>query len=202
MNSKIGAILLTAGESSRMGQPKALLPWGNGRVLEHVERIIMEAGIQDVVLVTGAHHKEISTAFPQHRSRICFNSDWASGMGGSICVGTLFLMEKYPELTGILIALIDQPLIHSEYLKKLIIKFESGSCNVVASEYKGTKGAPAIFGRSYFKNLLQLPKNQGAKSIINDAGSDVFLVSAGDLANDMDTPEAYMKLKGIQEAGN
>ena len=195
MKSKIGAILLTAGASSRMGNPKALLPWGKGLLVEHMENVILDAGIEKIILVTGAHHSEIAAALPNHQNRICYNPGWRSGMGGSIGIGTNYLITQYPDLIGILILLIDQPRINSVYLNQMIDLFISGNGTIVASKYLEAKGAPALFGVPHFKRLQQLSKDKGAKSIIEEAGPDVLLINAGEFAQDMDTPEAYRELK-------
>lgn len=195
MNSKIAAIILTAGSSSRMGQPKALMSWGRSCLLEHLVDEVHTADIQNLILVTGAHHQEILTALPGFKHLICYNAEWESGMGRSIGIGATYLTTRFPELQGILILLIDQPLIHASYLKEMITHFESDSCKIVASQFKDTKGAPALFGKAYFKNLQQLSKDQGAKPIIEQAGTDVFLLQADELAKDVDTPDAYNQLK-------
>ncbi|MFM1877788.1 MAG: hypothetical protein RLZZ241_654 [Bacteroidota bacterium] len=195
MKLNIGAILLTGGLSSRMGQPKALLPWGTSNVLEHLIKTIKDAGITQLTIVTGAHHKAIAQGSQKTAPYLCYNSNWERGMGTSIHAGVVDLFHRFQALDAILILLIDQPLITAVYLEQMLKQFEKGRYNLIASRYNNNLGAPALFGKTYFKSLQNLPENEGAKALIRNTTSKIFICDAALIGADMDTLEAYYRLK-------
>ena len=196
MKQKVSALVLAAGASSRMGRPKALLPWGPVTVLEHLIGEIADAGITEIVVVAGKHVTEIGELI-QGRATVCEHAQWAQGIGGSIRMGTALLRRQNPPPEAILILLADQPLVSSGYLRIMLTSFENGSDSPVASAYPEGPGVPALVPAPYFDRLEGLPDHKGARSLLKEANARVL--DPGVAGQDMDTPEMYRDL--LKQAG-
>lgn len=197
MGQKIASIVLAAGASRRMGRPKALLPWSGGTVLQAILRAVAEAGLSSPIVVTGAHHLEISEAIGNTSATICKNPDWASGMGTSIRCGLEAALETHPKIAGLLVLLADQPLVSKDYLVQLITHFRKNNGGLVATRYPEGGGVPAILGADYFEALRSPGRQGGASSLIRGAASEAHLLEPGKAYLDMDTPQKYRELRRI-----
>lgn len=187
----IQLLLLAAGTSSRMKQPKQLLPWGSESLIEHQIKTLLATN-NSVSVVLGAYSKEISQMIKRFPIRTLINEDWKKGMGSSIAYGVQQLVAKEPTTDGILIALIDQPLLTTDHFNKMIDHFIPDKKQIVVSHSdKGWSGAPVLFDRVYFKELQKLKGNDGAKTITGKHGDAAITVDGGNLLIDIDTPEAY-----------
>jgi len=191
---KIPVILLAAGSSSRMGQAKQLLPWGNTSLIQH--QISMLSAVADpLIVVLGSRADEIKPVIVNDSVTIVINENWEAGMGTSVSAGVTQL-NHFPNAVGVLFALIDQPLVNMEHYFKLIQAFRPGEKQIVASQSSaGWLGVPALFDSVYFNELRQLDGKQGAKTIIQKYHDHVVSIDAGDQLADIDTPEAYKKLQ-------
>jgi molybdenum cofactor cytidylyltransferase len=195
----IATLILAAGASSRMGRPKALLPWGNTTVLENILSELDVAGLRDIVLVSGAHHKQISEGLAKKNIRICFNKGWEAGMGSSLKTGVQHIEDAYPEKHGLLVLLSDQPLISGAYLKEMLGSSQMHPGHIIATAYGKGEGVPALFPRSFWSSMAQIPPEKGAKVLIRAHRDRTVLLDAGEAIMDMDTPEAYREI--LQKAG-
>ncbi len=108
--ANIQLLLLAAGASQRMGSPKHLLPWGNETLIEHQIKTLLETN-NPLSVVLGAYSEEIISVIDKFPIEIYTNENWEKGMGTSISYGMKLLLEKYPNIDGVLITLIDQPLL-------------------------------------------------------------------------------------------
>lgn len=190
----LGAILLAAGASTRMGCVKLLLPWKNSTLLEHSIKQLKESEIDFFVVVLGANQDIIREKVNFDGIDVVVNSQWQKGMATSIASGVSFLLKKKPEIQSILVALADQPLLDYKYYNNLIDKILISKNKIVASSYSNELGVPAIFDRDYFDNLLDLEGNQGARSLLRGGSVKVAPVNAGELALDLDTRETYNRV--------
>ena len=187
----LGAILLAAGASTRMGSVKQLLPWKKSTLLEHSVQQLKHSKIHNVVVVLGANAKHICEKVNFDDVDVAVNPDWEKGMATSIATGMRFLLKKIPDIESVLVALADQPLLDYKYYKKLIDKSSTSTNKIVASSYSNELGVPAIFDRDYFDNLLNLEGSKGARALLRGGSVKVTSVNAGELALDLDTREAY-----------
>ena len=170
--SKLQILLLAAGASKRMGSPKQLLVWGSQTLIEHQIKTLLNTG-QTVTVVLGAHAEKISSKLEKLPVAIYINKQWYQGMGSSIAFGLKKILEGDKKPDGILISLIDQPLISTSHFNKIIKQFQSGKEQIIVSQAKdGWIGAPVLFDKKYFEALLNLNDDQGAKFIINEYKSD------------------------------
>ncbi|WP_319481130.1 nucleotidyltransferase family protein [uncultured Draconibacterium sp.] len=196
--NNIPIVLLAAGASSRMGQPKPLLPWAEQTLIEHQVNTLSATG-QSVVVVLGNQAENISPILNGLPVKFIINKNWEQGMGTSIATGVRFVEQHFPDCNGVLISLIDQPLITTDHLNKLLTNFEPGKQQIIVSQANsGWQGVPGIFDRFYFKNLLNLSGKQGAKSIFRKYIHQVKAIPCGEILADMDTPEQYIKLRNNQ----
>lgn len=192
--NKVGVLLLAAGSSQRMGSPKQLLEFEGKTLIAHAldELAACEAGFITVVL--GAHAELIQakgelSAVRLSSTEVIVNPNWEKGMGTSIAFGMQHLMEHHPELTHVLIALVDQPkLLAADYMK-LIAGAEEVPAKIIAAYYDAHAGAPMIFPRTYFGALLGLRGDQGARNIVRGDLRNVIKVPMPQAALDWDRPE-------------
>jgi molybdenum cofactor cytidylyltransferase len=192
--TKIPVLLLAAGGSSRMGQPKQLLAWGNESLIEHQIKTLIETG-NPVNVILGFNSNLIIPLIEKYKANIYINPDWESGMGSSISFGIQQIMHKYTHAKGVLICLLDQPLVTASFLKRMIDAWQPGDQQIVASRsVSGWTGVPVLFDKYYFHDLLEVENDQGAKKIIQQYEKNVILVDAGELIEDMDTFDSYQQL--------
>ncbi|WP_324671303.1 nucleotidyltransferase family protein [Hymenobacter sp. GOD-10R] len=199
----IGLILLAAGSSSRLGQPKQLLPYLGQTLLRHAAETAVAAGCHPIVVVTGALHEELAAEVASLPVEVVRNTAWATGMGSSIQIGLTFLENLGQPLQAILVTLSDQPLVTPELLTELISRYQATQAPIVATEYSGTQGVPALFSSAMFPALRELTGATGARQLIAAQGTAVEIVSFPDGAVDVDTREQYEALlrRGGDEDG-
>lgn len=190
---KVAALILTAGASRRMGEPKALLPWGGTTVVEQLIKEIEAAGIQESLLVTGAHHTEIESIITPGVVPICYHPDWERGMGSSIAKGVMEVENRFPHAGAVLILLVDQPLLTKAYIRSILQAHDSNRNCIIASDYGKFAGVPALFPKSFWSELKGIPPGQGAKGLIAKFPRQCRTLNPGRAIMDIDTPEAYRK---------
>jgi len=195
---KIPILLLAAGGSSRMGQPKQLLPWRNLLLIEHQIMTLQNTG-NPVNVVLGSDSNLVIPVIEKYHTDIFINANWESGMGSSISLGIVNIMQKFPNAKGVLITLIDQPLITTSYLEKMFGIFQPDSQRIIVSKSaSGWKGVPVLFDNTYFKELIELKNEKGAKTIIKRHQENVIFIDGGDILEDIDTPQSYHQLLNKQ----
>jgi molybdenum cofactor cytidylyltransferase len=192
--AEIPILLLAAGSSSRMGQPKQLLPWGIQTLIEHQILTLLATGYP-VNVVIGSNLELILPVIEKLPVGIFINTDWESGMGSSISFGIRQIIQKFPEAEGVLITLLDQPLLTTSYFQKMLGEFHPESQQIMVSRSaSGWTGVPVLFDQCYFKELSGLKNDEGAKKITKRHEESVILIDGGELLEDMDTQEAYQRL--------
>lgn len=197
MNSQpnIAILILAAGNSSRMGEPKQLLPWKNTFLLHHTIHTAVHLKNSKTFVVLGTNHELIKPKIQHNDISIIYNKNWKLGLGSSIAFGVKSIMESEQKFEGVLIMLSDQPLIDSNYLDGLISLFKAGNSQIIASVYEPEKlGVPTLFDNYYFEELSELNQDKGAKKVITVHIDHVISVNANHLITDIDTKEDYEKL--------
>lgn len=187
-----GIVLIAAGESSRLGTPKQLLPWAGHTLLRHAAAAALEAALGPVVVVLGAHESACRIALAGLALEISYNPDWSSGMGGSIATGVRSLQRE--TLEALVVMLCDQPFITASTLRALDTEWRQGGCEIVATSDQGIVGPPALFSSNRFGRLLALTGHQGAKSILLEEPA-LRWVACPQAAIDVDTPADWKKAR-------
>ena len=192
---KIGAVVLAAGGSSRLGRPKQLVAWHGESLVRRAVRAAAEAGCNPVVVVVGESSEALRDELKSTSAVVVENPQWQRGLGTSIRRG-LETIADCVDAAALLTC--DQPLVDANVIISLLSTREATGKPIVASGYAGTLGVPALFDRSCFQALLALPDNSGAKSLIETHAIDVASIDFEEGAVDIDTPEDFKRLNEIR----
>ncbi len=184
---KAAGIILAAGASTRLGEPKQLVRIAGECLLERAARTAREAGCSPVVVVLGAHANEIADACDLGSAQVVLNAAWAEGMAASLRAGILSLEA---DVERALVMTCDQPTVTAAHLRRLL---ELCLDAPVASSYAGRRGVPACFPAIAFAQLLQLKGDAGAKGLLESAMM-VELIG-GEL--DVDTPGSVERARRL-----
>lgn len=192
----VAAIVLAAGASRRLGQPKQLLQVDGESLLARTIRLANEAGASPVIVVLGAQFETIRASISSMQVISVFNELWEMGIAGSIHAGLDAIDSNAPDSSGALLLTCDQPRLTAAHLLALLDKFAAQGANViVASRYSGSLGVPAVFPRSVFPMLRWLQGDRGARSLLADPPCPLIAVEFSGGEIDIDSPEdiAYLR---------
>ncbi|MEJ7912477.1 MAG: nucleotidyltransferase family protein [Chitinophagaceae bacterium] len=192
-----GIIILAAGNSSRLGRPKQLLPFDNKLLVQHAVDVALQAKPGAVVVVTGAGAAEVSAALLGRGATIICNKNWPEGMASGIVAGLENLLQLDNAIKNILISVCDQPYVSAPLFITLLEKKRETGKGIIACAYAGTLGTPVLFDRKYTKDLLQLKGKEGAKSLVRNLEKDVATVNFTKGSIDIDTEEDYSALLSL-----
>ncbi len=192
---KVAMILLAAGASRRLGRPKQLLNYAGRPLLARAAEAALAAESSGVFVVLGAFAEEIQLVLHGDGLRVVLNSEWKEGMASSIRGGVRAAMEAMPGLDGVLLMACDQPHLTAGHLGALMRKFEEcGGARIVASEYAGVVGIPAIYPRADFSTLLALKGDEGARKLLRGVADGIVRVPFAGGELDIDAPEDLGRL--------
>jgi molybdenum cofactor cytidylyltransferase len=192
-------IILSAGESKRMGMPKQLLPWGKSIILQQVIDNSSASRLGMILLVLGSKADEITGKIKlSSKTRIVVNLDFKEGMSSSVKCGVKNAPE---EAEAYMLLLGDQPFIGSDIINKLIDCYQKGTHGIIIPVYDGKKGHPVIFDARYKPELLTIGEG-GAKVVVDNHVPDIFeiVVESPEILTDIDTPQDYQKAR--KQPGN
>jgi molybdenum cofactor cytidylyltransferase len=167
----LAAVILSGGASRRMGAPKALLPYQGGTFLEHLLKVTDHPRIGWRRVVLGADAGAIVAGTEFRAEEVVINKNWEAGQLSSIQAG----VRSLPDGTdGILLFLIDHPLISRELVRELVERFYASGKAIVLPVYKGRRGHPVIFASRLYEELLSAPLETGARVVVWAHSEDVF----------------------------
>jgi molybdenum cofactor cytidylyltransferase len=184
----VAAVVLAAGGSKRLGEPKQLVRLGPETLLERAVRVAWESGCSPVVVVLGAYHARVLGNSMLGDVVTVINDQWEQGMASSIRLGVRTLGSVAKEAEGVLLMTCDQPAVTVKHLLHLMLKNE-----VKASHYMGKNGVPAFFPAEYFDNLMELKGDAGAGWLL--AAARYEELENGEL--DVDTIEDLARARAL-----
>lgn len=195
--TRIGAVVLAAGPSTRMGRPKQLLQFCGQSLLKRAASVALEAGCRPVIVVTGAHAEASKETLRGLDVREIENQQWQTGMSSSVRAGIEELVRVNPETMAAVVMLCDQPVVTPDIIGGLIRAHRARNCSIVASRYSNSYGVPALFGRTHFGELRELKGDEGAKQVIKRHLPQALLLDFADGEIDIDTPDDFARLQSI-----
>ncbi len=191
----IAAIVLAAGESRRMGSPKALLPIGGKPFIERIVSVLAASKVGKVFVVLGHNAAEMKPKIDHLPVTIVINKDYAKGQLSSLIAAIRSLKEEDvgERVDGVLVHLVDHPFLSLALVNHMIDQFYKSKKLIVIPRYKGRRGHPVIFSSQLFTELLEAPLDQGAKAVVRAHRDETLEIEAEDegVVVDIDTPEEY-----------
>jgi molybdenum cofactor cytidylyltransferase len=190
---KVAGLILAAGKSERMGRPKALLPFRGSCFLTHVLTEAAHSELTDVKVVLGHHAESVLQSLPEIEPKALVNPDYEWGQLSSLQCGLKHLSSA--GLDGVMVFLIDHPIIHRSLVNQLIEAFCRNHALIVIPSFEHRRGHPMIFATQLFGELLSAPLDQGAVSVVRKHPREIVHLEVDEpgVLVDIDTPEAYEK---------
>ncbi|HTC64024.1 MAG TPA: nucleotidyltransferase family protein [Candidatus Saccharimonadales bacterium] len=170
----LAAVILSAGASSRMGRPKALLPYREGTFLEHLIQVTRDPRIGVTRVVLGSGAETIQSVAKLDPSVVVLNPNWELGQLSSIWTGIRSL--EGIDTDGIVLCPVDHPLVSARLVSELVDRFYDEKKAIVLPTYKGKRGHPAIFSSQLFSEMLAAPAELGARTVVWAHSADVLEV--------------------------
>jgi molybdenum cofactor cytidylyltransferase len=195
-----GALILAAGASTRLGQPKQLIqiPYRDGHetLLHRTARLTLEAGCATVVIVLGAcDHPCRETLKTLPNLILLHNENWRAGMGATLSLG-IAAFQNLPHIHSVLVTVTDQPHLTANSFSRLLTAHHQATTPATAAFYANRPGVPAIFRRTLFPTLAALTADQGARSLLTHLGPQLTTLPLPEAAFDLDTPADLRTLTG------
>jgi molybdenum cofactor cytidylyltransferase len=189
----IASIVLAAGLSTRMGQSKPLLPFGERAVIEHIVSVLQECPVEDILVVTGHQREAVERCLSAWRVRTQFNPRYATDeMLSSLQIG---LRSVSREVDAALIVLGDQPALERWVVDKIIATYRNGQGDIVVPSHQMRRGHPFLMGRKHWKEILALGEGQTLRDFLLGVGEAIHHVevTTPSVLQDMDTPADYRR---------
>jgi molybdenum cofactor cytidylyltransferase len=192
----IYGLLLAAGQSVRMGQPKQLLSWRGQPLVAHIAAEALAVPLTGLVVVVGAAEDAVRAALRNLPVTIVPNPDFAAGLSTSLATGLRALPAT---ADAAMILLVDQPLVTARLMRQLINAYQSRlDVLAVIPRYRGQRGNPVIIAAPLFNELYQLSGDSGARTVLERYSDQICWLDVDDPAvvTDVDTPAAWQTVVG------
>ncbi len=195
---RVTAIVLAAGLSTRMGgQPKPLLQFAGGTVIDRILSVLTGCPVEDIVVVTGHQREAVEQHLAAWNVRTTFNPAYASGeMLSSLQVG---LQAAAPpevaeaEVDAALVVLGDQPALEGAVVRSVVEAYRNGMGNIVIPSFEMRRGHPILIARKHWRAILELREGQTLRDHLQHVGAEIYhvAVNTSGILRDMDTPDEY-----------
>ncbi len=191
----ISAIILAAGQSKRMRQPKMVLPWEKTTVLGKVIETIKLAGIEDILVVTGGARIDVEEIVESYSARKTHNENYENEeMLASIQLG---IKGQKAESEATLICLGDQPQVEEGCVRSICEAFLKHKSNIIVPSYQMHRGHPWLIAKDLWNYILQMQTPESMRDFLNRYKNEIQYVEyqTSSILQDIDTPEDYLKFK-------
>jgi molybdenum cofactor cytidylyltransferase len=189
------AVILAAGQSSRLGRPKQLLKYQNKTLLQRAIDAAKQSSVQSIVVVLGSNADIILNETDTSEIHVVINDDWQTGMASTIRSGIQSLQKLNSNADAAILMVCDQPFVTPQLLDNLIKIHAETGMPIIASEYDATIGTPALFHKQLFAELMILKGDSGAKKIMMRNGDFLATISFPKGSIDIDTIDDYEALR-------
>jgi molybdenum cofactor cytidylyltransferase len=189
----VAAVVLAAGRSRRMGQPKMILPWGDTTVIGRVVGVLHQAAIQRVVVVTGGARRQVEAALSGSAVKLVFNPRFAQEeMLVSLQLG-LRALEN--DAAAALVVLGDQPQIKVEVVQLILDRYRARQAPLVVPSFQMRRGHPWLVEHRLWKSILELRSDCTIRDFLNQCADqiDYLMVDTSSVLQDLDTPKDYQR---------
>jgi len=200
-NSRIGAVILAAGTSSRMGEAKQLLRLGETTLLDQVTENVRGSRVDEIVLVLGHEAEAIKQSIATKSLKVVVNDSYSQGMGTSLRTGLSGLSSG---VDAALIVLADQPFVRSATFDQIIDQYRQTSAQIVIPTYKGFRGNPVLLDRSVFSEVMALPGDIGCRAIFGNHLEGIVKVPVEDVGIllDLDSKDDVARLQNFRDGAS
>lgn len=185
MTAHVHVLVLAAGASARLGQPKQLVPLGQRPALHIVLGNAVTVGGNAVTVVVGAHANRLTHLLSKSPASTIVNKHWEEGIASSLRCG---LAAVPPSADAVMIVLGDQVCVTADDLRRLLAAWKNQENVIAAASYSQATGVPAIFPRAWFGELAELRGDEGARTILHRNSDRIVRVPMPNAAIDLDTP--------------
>lgn len=191
----ITALILAAGQSKRMGQPKMLLPWGHTTMLGQVIEAVQRAGVENILVVTGAERERVEQIVTQYAVRSTHNP--ANGEMLSSMQAGLRVLRANPSASAALICLGDQPQVEERSVRAVVEAFEARKSSLVVPSHQMRRGHPWLAARSLWDEILSMSPDESPRDFLNLHAGEIEYVNIDNasILADLDTYDEYLKMK-------
>ncbi len=190
----VGAIVLAGGKSSRMGEPKVLLPWENGKtIIEHIIEQLLRARVPRINVVTGYYASEVKPRIKPLGVQVVHNRSYRTGEMISSMKAGLRAMPDH--MSAALIVLGDQPRLQPKVIYEILKAYSEGKGEIIAPRYQSQRGHPVLISRRYWPEFLSLRNSQAPRDVLNAHEDEIYYVEVDtdSVLHDVDTPSQYMQ---------
>jgi molybdenum cofactor cytidylyltransferase len=190
----IAAVVLSAGESSRMGRPKALLPIDGQTFIEKIVAALKQTKVGKIIVILGHNARELQSKISHLPVEILINTDYKLGQLSSLQLAVRYLQPDL-DCDGMLVHLVDHPYLAPALVEEMIRRFYETKKRIIVPKFHGKRGHPVIFSNALFDEILSAPMEEGAKAVVNAHRAETLEIETEEegIAVDIDTPELYQQ---------
>ena len=190
----IVAVVLSAGESSRMGRPKALLPIDGQTFIEKIVAALKQTKVGKIIVILGHNARELQSKISHLPVEILINTDYKLGQLSSLQLAVRNLQPDL-ECDGMLVHLVDHPYLAPALVEEMIRRIYETKKRIIVPKFHGKRGHPVIFSNALFDEILSAPMEEVAKAVVNAHRSVTLEIETEEerIAVDIDTPELYQQ---------